>query len=175
MTPGAGDGLFGADGTGGDIVGPAPADGVGPLPGFDLPVVRLPMIGSDGTIAGLDDFDADLDRAPATYAVSPRPGPAAIVDGQPEPAAGVVGSTPPPITNPCASPPRAGWTDRAPGLAQTGLAAGMHTRPRVVDEPGIIGLSRRSRSRLGSRLFTVFFVLVFAVIVIQMFVALLQP
>lgn len=47
-------------------------------------------------------------------------------------------------------------------------------RPRIVDDPAILGLSRHSRGRVGSRLFTLFFVFVFAVIVIQLVVALLQ-
>jgi hypothetical protein len=47
-------------------------------------------------------------------------------------------------------------------------------RPRIVDEPGILGLSRLSRSRAGSRLFTWFFVLVFTVIVVQMVAAILD-
>ena len=47
-------------------------------------------------------------------------------------------------------------------------------RPRIVDEPGILGLSRLTRSRFGSRLFTWFFVLVFAVIVVQMISAILD-
>jgi hypothetical protein len=47
-------------------------------------------------------------------------------------------------------------------------------RPRIVDEPGILGLSRLSRSRAGSRLFTWFFVLVFTLIVVQMVAAILD-
>jgi hypothetical protein len=47
-------------------------------------------------------------------------------------------------------------------------------RPRIVDEPGILGLSRLTRGRFGGRLFNLFFVLVFAVIVIQMISALLD-
>ncbi len=47
-------------------------------------------------------------------------------------------------------------------------------RPRIVDETGILGLSRLSRSRAGSRLFTWFFVLVFTLIVVQMVAAILD-
>lgn len=46
-------------------------------------------------------------------------------------------------------------------------------RPRVVEEPSILGLSRRTRSRLGSRLFSLFFVAVFALIAVQMVLAIL--
>ena len=48
-------------------------------------------------------------------------------------------------------------------------------RPPIGEEPVILGLSRRSHSRLGSRLFTLFFVFVFGLIIVQMFVALLAP
>ena len=47
-------------------------------------------------------------------------------------------------------------------------------RPRIVDEPGILGLSRLTRGRFGSRLFNLFFVLVFVVILIQMVSAILD-
>lgn len=47
------------------------------------------------------------------------------------------------------------------------------TRPRIVDESAILGLSRVSRGRLGSRLFIAFFVFVFVLIAVQMVVALL--
>ena len=48
------------------------------------------------------------------------------------------------------------------------------TRPRIVEDPAILGLTRVSRSRLGSRLFTWFFVFVYAVILIQLILSLLQ-
>lgn len=47
-------------------------------------------------------------------------------------------------------------------------------RPRIIDEPGILGISRLTRGRFGSRLFNWFFVLVFAVIMIQMISAILE-
>lgn len=49
------------------------------------------------------------------------------------------------------------------------------TRPPIDADPAILGLSRRSRSRTGSQVFTWFFVLVFALIAGQMVVALLLP
>ncbi|WP_232661432.1 hypothetical protein [Pseudonocardia sp. TRM90224] len=48
-------------------------------------------------------------------------------------------------------------------------------RPPIGEEPSILGLSRHSRSRLGSRLFTLFFVFVFALIVVQTIAVLLNP
>jgi len=48
-------------------------------------------------------------------------------------------------------------------------------RPRIVDDTGILGLSRLSNSRLGSRLFTLFFVFVFALIFVQLIASLLNP
>ncbi len=41
------------------------------------------------------------------------------------------------------------------------------SRPRVEPDPSLFGFARHTRGRLGGRLFTLFFVLVFAVIVIQ--------
>lgn len=48
-------------------------------------------------------------------------------------------------------------------------------RPRVEPETGILGLSRHTRSRRGARLFNLFFVCVFALILVQLIVSLLQP
>ena len=47
-------------------------------------------------------------------------------------------------------------------------------RPRIVQDPVIIGLTRVSRSMLGSRLFTWFFVFVYLVILIQLVWSILQ-
>ena len=64
MTIGPGDALFGQDGTGDGIGGTEPVDDIGPLPGLDLSV-RLPTVGLDGVIVGLDEFDADIAGSPA--------------------------------------------------------------------------------------------------------------
>jgi hypothetical protein len=48
-------------------------------------------------------------------------------------------------------------------------------RPTVVDDLAITGITRRSRGRWGSRLFTLFFVFVFAVILLQLIDSLLHP
>ena len=50
----------------------------------------------------------------------------------------------------------------------------LSARPRVVEEPGILGLSRLTRGQVGSRLFTLFFVAVFTLIAVQMMVELLH-
>jgi hypothetical protein len=47
--------------------------------------------------------------------------------------------------------------------------------PRIADDPAILGLSRLTRGRFGSRLFTLFFVLVFTLIAAQMVVSILYP
>lgn len=60
-------------------------------------------------------------------------------------------------------------------VADAAVARPTFARPPPDDEDGILGFSRRARSRMGSRVFTAFFVLVFAVILIQMVLALLQP
>ena len=55
------------------------------------------------------------------------------------------------------------------------LPPGPAPRPRIVEEPSILGLSRRSRGRVGSRLFTLFFVLVYAVILLDLINSLMHP
>jgi hypothetical protein len=100
--------------------------------------------------AGPDDVSSARDGGAADAAV-PR-----------QRAAGTAGS-------PAARKPGPGTPPRRPRLPP-----GPPPRPRVVDEPGILGLSRLTRSRFGSRLFTWFFVLVFAVIVVQMISAILD-
>ncbi len=47
-------------------------------------------------------------------------------------------------------------------------------RPRIEPEPSILGLSRMTRGRVGSRIFTLFFVLVYALITVQLVVTLLR-
>lgn len=54
------------------------------------------------------------------------------------------------------------------------LPPGPTPRPRIVPEPSILGLSRLARSRFGSRLFTLFFVFVYALIVVQTVYAILD-
>jgi hypothetical protein len=54
------------------------------------------------------------------------------------------------------------------------LPPGPPPRPRIAEEPAILGLSRLTRGRFGSRLFNLFFLLVFAVILIQMISAILD-
>jgi len=47
-------------------------------------------------------------------------------------------------------------------------------RPRIVQDPVILGLTRHSRSKLGSRLFALFFVFVYVLILVQLIWSLLQ-
>jgi hypothetical protein len=51
---------------------------------------------------------------------------------------------------------------------KTGHCAEPPPRPRIVDEPSILGLARWSRGRVGSRVFTVFFVVVYALILMNL-------
>jgi hypothetical protein len=48
-------------------------------------------------------------------------------------------------------------------------------RPPIGDDLSLFGLSRRSRSRLGSRLFTLFFTMIFGLILVQMIFSILYP
>jgi uncharacterized membrane protein len=69
-------------------------------------------------------------------------------------------------------PPGPAQRGRPPGEARTDQSA---PRPPVVDEPAVLGFSRHLRSRIGTRLFTWFFVLVFALIIVQLISSLLDP
>lgn len=212
MTVWPGDALSGQDGTGGD--------GVGPLPGFELPVLRLPTLGPDGEIIGLDepedDPDADLepedepsvDQPVADEAIAvafqstgrppanagrvvstgllagaaepvgaPEPDPVAdlppvpVVEPDPPDAAA---PEPPPPVQPAAPTPVRDTAFSVPVPPTAVLPPRPYARPPVVDDAGILGLTRVSRSRVGSRLFTWAFVLIFTLIAVQMVVALLS-
>jgi hypothetical protein len=204
------DALFGPDGTSGD--------GVGPLPGLDLPVVRLPTIGLDGSVTGLDALDDDLDSGSAGPASSAAPAPTPPVVPSmpvpPMPGPPPTGLRPPDAPARRAAPdtapvPGAPQTPSPPAPAEPATSAGpagrparpravpartepvrpgspaarapvygrrehLPTRPRIEQEPSILGLSRHSRSRIGSRAFTLFFVFVFALILVQLVVTLLS-
>jgi hypothetical protein len=71
-----------------------------------------------------------------------------------------------------ASPPKPATQPPATGAPH--LPPRPEARPRIVQDPVILGLTRVSRSRLGSRLFTWFFVFVYLVIVIQLIWSILQ-
>jgi hypothetical protein len=51
--------------------------------------------------------------------------------------------------------------------------APLAARPRIEDDESLLGLTRRSNSRVGQRMFNLFFVFVFLLIAIQMVAALL--
>jgi hypothetical protein len=73
------------------------------------------------------------------------------------------GSGGPPGPSPPGRPPAESRTDQP------------EARPPVVDELAVLGFSRHLRSRIGTRLFTWFFVLVFALIIVQLISSLLDP
>ncbi|TCK27845.1 hypothetical protein [Pseudonocardia endophytica] len=61
---------------------------------------------------------------------------------------------------------------RRPPVVRTGpvvpnAADARASRPRVEPDPSLFGFARHTRSRLGARVFTLFFVLVFALILVQ--------
>lgn len=122
---------------------------------------------------------------PCVRAVSPgrsEPGSAG------SPVAGARSGTAPSGGSPGRSAPVAGPSDAAgreggPVRPVTELAARRVTvhrpavqsaRPRIVEDTGILGLSRLTRGRVGSRLFTLFFVAVFTLIALQMVLELLH-
>ncbi|WP_211177050.1 hypothetical protein, partial [Pseudonocardia acidicola] len=64
----------------------------------------------------------------------------------------------------------------SPGTpAAPATVGGVQYRPRIEAEPSILGLSRHTRGRFGARAFNLFFIGVFALILIQLIVALLNP
>jgi hypothetical protein len=70
-----------------------------------------------------------------------------------------------PVEQPAAPPAPTPGVHRPPVL---------RARPPIVEEPEILGLSRLARGRFGSRLFTLFFVAVFALIAVQTLVEILH-
>ncbi len=109
--------------------------------------------GSNGAPAGAD--------APGQPPAAPEP----AVRSEPPPVIGAAERAAPPRPAPRTGPPIVTPLPRP----ETRPPA----RPRIEPEPAILGLSRHTRSRLGARLFNLFFVFVFALILIQMIVALL--
>ncbi|WP_214404489.1 hypothetical protein [Pseudonocardia lacus] len=111
---------------------------------------------------------AEPDRDPVAVAVLvEEPDPAVATDRLTHPPPAVIASTPapapPPIPAPSA-PPR-----RAP------TRFSVAPRPTVVDDLSITGLTRRSRSLWGSRLFALFFAFVYLTILVQLVDSLLHP
>jgi hypothetical protein len=78
-----------------------------------------------------------------------------------------------PPTPPSGAQPTPSARRTASGLPRP-LPPRPDARPRIVQDPVILGLTRVSRSRLGSRLFTWFFVFVYLVILIQLVWSILQ-
>ncbi|WP_094922103.1 hypothetical protein [Pseudonocardia sp. MH-G8] len=90
----------------------------------------------------------------------------------PEPRAAPAGDGPPGDDVRAPAPPPVVPRQRRPAVPSDRHE--LPPRPRVVPDPAILGLSRITRGRVGSRLFTLFFVLVFTVIVVQMVAAILD-
>ncbi|MCO1655333.1 hypothetical protein [Pseudonocardia humida] len=104
----------------------------------------------------------EIDPAAATDRL--RLLPRAVIASAPEPRRPVPSPTPPatpqPIPPPAVRPP---------------TRFSVPPRPTVVDDLSITGLTRRSRGRWGSRLFAVFFVVVYLVILLELIYSLLHP
>ena len=62
----------------------------------------------------------------------------------------------------------------APSRTHPPVAPRPEARPRIVQDPVILGLTRHSRSKLGSRLFTLFFVFVYLLILVQLIWSILR-
>jgi hypothetical protein len=127
-------------------------------------------------------YQAKLRAAAADAAVATPSAQEAVPDAVPQPASPVLAAARPPLGSAPAGPgrqPESPHSNKAPGVQEQAVvleaAPPRRARPRIEPEQGILGLSRHSRSRLGSRLFNLFFVCVFALILVQMVVALLAP
>jgi len=133
-----------------------------PEPAVERPAVRLARASSGESTGEPSRSDAAARAAsgPHVAADGDARNPAGQdtagrVPAGPDPAAGAVRS----VSDLAARRPAVPGELRAPVRS---------ARPRVVEEPSILGLSRRTRSRAGSRLFTLFFVAVFTLIALQM-------
>jgi hypothetical protein len=189
MTLGPGDALFGQDGTSGDPAAPEPG-GAGPAswnatplttPAAPDPLVIVDPVagGMPGGARGSGPSITPGAARPSAWSagpLGPRPvpppqmGAVPPVTGQPDAAAAprpAAGCGPPSTS----SPGTRGRTAR-PGPA---VPSRPEARPPVVDELAVLGFSRHLRSRVGTRLFTWFFVLVFALILVQLIASLLDP
>lgn len=159
--------------------GPTAGDG----PSVTAPTTTGPTTTGPTTTTDDDDDDATTDddhpAPPVRHRPTDLPQPArAAVDRIPHPAR-QDSSAPrpreaepapvPPLPHPRPAPDHRPSHVLVPGRGGLGPA-----RPRVVEEPGILGLSRLTRGRVGSRLFTLFFVAVFALIFVQMLVTLVH-
>jgi hypothetical protein len=119
-----------------------------------------------GEVPQTEDRPDTQDR-PVAAEPGDRPGPPA--PRTPEPA--VPPSPRPPLrTPPVPRPPLP--SPRRPPVVRTGpvvpnAADSRASRPRVDPDPSLFGFARHTRGRIGARLFTLFFVLVFALILVQ--------
>lgn len=108
---------------------------------------------------------------------APRAAPPEAPSKTPLKAAPTPAPEPPPKTPLVAAPPsapeRPAAAPRPPVRAPNRFSVA--PRPTVVDDLSITGITRRSRGRWGSRAFTLFFVFVFAVILLQLIASLLHP
>ena len=138
--------------------------------------------------AGTGDTLFDQDGSAADDVEAPEPHVEPAPASPPDPAQGrpgciaptwlTGGSTspwPPPEATEHAADRPAGPRAVVPPPRSPVILPTMPPRPRIVAEPSILGLSRLTRGRFGSRVFTLFFVFVFTLIVVQMIASILDP
>jgi hypothetical protein len=77
--------------------------------------------------------------------------------------------------SPPPDPPLALFTHQHPSHELDHGVRPVRTRPPIGDDLSLFGLSRRSRSRVGSRVFALSFALVFGLIFVQMVFSILYP
>lgn len=156
--------------------GPAPEP---PLAGLELP--RLPDLPRLTDLSSVTDAAAHADAHAAAHADAdieqpedevPTPPRLPAVSAADVPAVGPVGAEP--ETRPAFSMPTPSPAARPGAFPMSAQPPSRPARPPVRDaEPSLLGLTRRSRTRVGRLAFKWIFVVIFAVILIQMIVALL--
>ena len=125
-----------------------------------------PLFGPDGTQPAAEDLPHP-DEIPTPPAWPTLPGPAAPVAGAGTGRAGE-------LWEPQGGVP-AGPADSAAVPAPDPLPPRPHARPRIEEtEPSLFGLTRRSRTRTGSRVFTIVFLAIFLLILLQVVAQLLS-
>lgn len=167
----------------GDAAGPdVPGSGVS-----DGLAGAVPIGGRRGTAVLVDVVVPPWLRMPSLRLVAepsrtPTAGSPSVRAGSPErsePGSPVAGARSGTVAGPSDAADREGGpvrpvTELAARRVTEHRPAVQSARPRIVEDTGILGLSRLTRGRVGSRLFTLFFVAVFTLIALQMVLELLN-
>jgi hypothetical protein len=155
--------------------GPAAADSPEDTATADVPAEEGTADGEveDAIVEGASAGDETADPAtdlPADDAPEPEDVPPPRAPRPPEPA--VPPSPRPPLRTPLVPRPPLPAPRRPHGVVRSGpvvpnASDARAARPRVEPDPSLFGFARHTRGRLGARVYTLFFMLVFALIIVQ--------